>query len=161
TAWATTELMNILLPAGTILAMSTSGWAGADTAFKNKWKVCDGTGGMPDLRYKFLRGGTATDPASGDGKKTLSIDEIPEHGHRHTHDTHTGSFGEVQGYNVRCDGVFSLTRKGDASWEDSTEYRYDVSLNAPHSYDETKTGGGEAFDVIPAFYTVIYIMKVA
>jgi hypothetical protein len=33
-------------------------------------------------------------------------------------------------------------------------------LNAGHSYDETPAGGGGAFDVIPAFYTVIYIMKV-
>ncbi|GBR75991.1 phage tail fiber protein, partial [Candidatus Termititenax persephonae] len=81
-----------ILPAGTILAVSTGSWANAEAAFKNKWKVCDGTGGTPDLRYKFLRGGTTSDPATGDGKKILSINEMPNHTHRHTHDTHTGHF---------------------------------------------------------------------
>ncbi|GBR74748.1 hypothetical protein NO1_1873, partial [Candidatus Termititenax aidoneus] len=36
-----------------------------------------------------------------------------------------------------------------------------IMLNAGHNYDETSAGSGQAFDVIPAFYTVIYIMKVA
>ncbi|GBR74168.1 hypothetical protein NO1_1393, partial [Candidatus Termititenax aidoneus] len=65
TAWATSTLMDILLPAGTILAMSTSSWTNANATFKSKWYVCDGTGGTPNLRGRFLRGGTSTDAATG------------------------------------------------------------------------------------------------
>ncbi|GBR73805.1 phage tail collar domain [Candidatus Termititenax aidoneus] len=165
TTWATTALMDILLPAGTILAMNTSSWVNASETFKGKWKVCDGTGGAPDLRYKFLRGGTASDPVSGDGKKTLSIDEIPEHSHRHTHLPHSNHQGETDGMDDNshtASGVFSV---GGYTYDTSgssrgTWLKMDAEHDNNHSYDETTAGGGQAFDVIPAFYTVIYIMKV-
>ncbi|MDR1453266.1 MAG: hypothetical protein LBJ25_04765 [Candidatus Margulisbacteria bacterium] len=169
-----------ILPRGTILAMAVASWLNADAAFQSKWRVCDGSGGTPNLTGRFLRGGTASDPLTGDGKKILSINEIPSHSHRHTHDTHTG---RVRFYdaiispptNVNppdspahdVSGVFgseyssymmNSSGKGVAS---ITNCHPILTLNAGHSYDQTATGGGQAFDVVPAFYTVIYIMKIS
>ncbi|MDR1453322.1 MAG: hypothetical protein LBJ25_05050, partial [Candidatus Margulisbacteria bacterium] len=75
------QLANVLLPKGMILAMNASSWLNAGAVFQSNWKVCDGTGGTPDLRGRFLRGGTASDSPTGGGKMTLAKEHLPSHGH--------------------------------------------------------------------------------
>ena len=145
-----------ILPVGTILAMSTSSWTSASTVFKSKWKVCDGTNGMPDLRGRFLRGGTASDPLTGDGKKTLSINEMPEHAHGL----------EGKGEHDHADNIRYVTNNwsNDHGLAGATfsqaHTNYDIK-DGGHTHTVEFAGGGQAFDVVPAFYTVIYIMKVS
>ncbi|MDR1324081.1 MAG: hypothetical protein LBK68_06570 [Candidatus Margulisbacteria bacterium] len=159
---------DIILPIGTILAMeSMAYYNNADAAFKTKWKVCDGSNNTPDLKHKFLRGFQPGDTTiAGDGKKTLSITEMPSHSHRHTHLPHSNHYGETEGMDDNShtpNGVFSV---GDYTSSTSggsrgTWLKMDAGHDNNHSYDETTAGGGQAFDVLPAFYTVIYIMKIA
>ncbi|GBR74871.1 hypothetical protein NO1_1968, partial [Candidatus Termititenax aidoneus] len=160
TAWATTELMNILLPAGTILAMSTSGWAGADTAFKNKWKVCDGTGGMPDLRGRFLRGGTSTDAATGGADSVTVGVPVPQHSHSITDPGHTHKL--KYDYNRTGEnGENSWFYRSTAEKTDGTDVLTKDKTGITKTDDEGTANASITVDIMPSYYTVIYIMKVA
>jgi microcystin-dependent protein len=134
-----------ILPKGTILAMSTNSWANAGTEFQSKWRVCDGTGGAPDLRGRFLRGGTSSDAATGGANSqsiTLSISNMPSHNHG------------IPSHNSGPGGDVYLLNNYNASSP--------VELDQIHHYTKN-TGGNQPFTVntLPAYYTVIYIMKVA
>ncbi|MDR1113642.1 MAG: hypothetical protein LBL50_00950 [Candidatus Margulisbacteria bacterium] len=150
------ELAAAALPVGMILAMSVSSWINASTAFKSNWKVCDGTGGTPDLRGRFLRGGTASDPPTGDGKKILSINEMPSHSHGVKDNGHKHS-----GTSIRINATWDWLTTNvlvDTTREPTT--RANVSTEKANISIENN-GSGQAFDVVPAFYTVIYIMKIS
>lgn len=56
------------LPAGVIVM-----WAGLLSAIPSGWVLCDGTGGTPDLRSKFIKGAAAgVDPGVTGGSNTAS-----------------------------------------------------------------------------------------
>jgi hypothetical protein len=141
-----------VLPVGTILAMSASSWTNTSTAFKNNWKVCDGTGGTPDLRGKFLRGGTSSDAATGGANsQTLSV-PLPRHSHRHTHSyTSSGTGANNLLYHLDRDKIAAALDLPQTS-------------TGAINYDDTYAGVDNAFitvNTVPTYYTVIYIMKVA
>ncbi|MDR1323740.1 MAG: hypothetical protein LBK68_04800 [Candidatus Margulisbacteria bacterium] len=181
-------------PKGTILAFSKTAWED-DTSddFRRIWKVCNAANhaansSIPDLTNKFLRGGNPDDyGATGNGQKTLSINEIPAHSHTgsaedagsHRHDFSiprwTGD-GGVSG----IDNTTTTNKSGnyivghnrdnpaDAAFNLASSVTYlftgtnnisEVSAHA-HTLDIDNSGGGQAFDVVPAYYTVIYIMKI-
>jgi hypothetical protein len=167
-----------ILPAGTILAISTGAWASASATFKSKWKVCDGTDGTPDLRGRFLRGGTAGDQLTGSGKMTLGTAHLPVHKHTasisggsHAHDFVFDHNISNLGVVVQMLGTGKYLTGADAQGNYLTNNSgircratESVATSSAHSHTVTiddSTGGGQAFDVIPAFYTVIYVMKVA
>jgi microcystin-dependent protein len=147
------------LPVGTILAMSASSWMNTSAAFKNNWKVCDGTGGTPDLRGRFLRGGTASDAATGgvDSQSiTLTINNLPKHNHSMTiyqNDFISSAEHNTYGLNQDIDGG----------------PQYDQSKRTVSTHPGNGlpiinyTGSSEPFSVntVPTYYTVIYIIKVA
>jgi hypothetical protein len=149
-----------VLPVGTILAMSVSSWGNAGAAFQSKWRVCDGTGGTPDLRGRFLRGGTSSDAVTGGANSQsfrISGNNLPNHTHTvndpgHHHDLlydwgHGGTIG------IDIDGNSSNIGKKGLIDEAYTGI--------------TVTGGGKdtpdqiTIDTVPNYYTVIYIMKIA
>ena len=144
-------------PKGTILTFSSDAWSATSAEFKEIWKKCDGNNGVkvnnmtiPDLRNKFLRGGESSG-VTGNGKKILSEDELPAHthgvndpGHGHTTNavyfvyTAPGFVGSSSGWNTVTGAVDSSATN--------------ISIKS--------TGSSQEFDIIPAFYTVIYIIKV-
>ncbi|MDR1323608.1 MAG: hypothetical protein LBK68_04125 [Candidatus Margulisbacteria bacterium] len=157
------ELAAALLPVGTILAMSVSSWTNAGAAFQSKWRVCDGTGGTPNLSGRFLRGGTSTDATIGGANSqsiTLQTTNLPSHKHGITDKQHSHSavtykaYGNTDAFHF---GVGYSPASDKASGTDNTQ-------NAYTGITETNnTGSGTAFtvDTVPSYYTVIYIMKVA
>ncbi|GBR74120.1 hypothetical protein NO1_1349, partial [Candidatus Termititenax aidoneus] len=165
TAWATTELMNILLPAGTILAMSTSSWNTASATFKSKWSVCDSTNGTPDLRGKFLRGGTSTDAAYYDNPTTTNTQTIsvPLPQHNHPASSSLRLWGDDEGsksgtYTTETSLGFDCDSGGvyDRACKKFTDNLVTTSIT------NTGTAGASiTVNTMPSYYTVIYIMKVA
>ncbi|GBR73447.1 phage tail collar domain [Candidatus Termititenax aidoneus] len=168
TAWATTELMDILLPVGTIIAMHNKTYYNtANAAFKTKWKVCDGTSGTPNLTNLFLRGMSdgGTDAVGGDSV-TLTSSHLPSHthtvsvtepnsgkGHRHP-----AMQQHYSGQGNPCLAGGADTTPHDNDWWYSTGYaKADLVISV--------TGGGgspqTAVSIVPKYYAVIYIMKVA
>jgi microcystin-dependent protein len=149
------------LPVGTILAISASSWTNTSAVFKSKWQVCDGTGGTPDLRGRFLRGGTASDTATGgtDSQNiTLSISNIPSHNHGVTDSGHSHA-GYIGQNPVALAGV---VRDFACSGNYEATYKQSISKSITN-ISVQNTGGGQPFTVntVPKYFTVIYIMKIA
>jgi hypothetical protein len=176
-------------PKGAILTFSTAAYNSTSAEFKTIWKICNGQNGTPDLVNKFLRGGESSG-AAGDGKKTLSIAEIPSHNHTgntkgagsHNHnfsiprwvgdggvsgiDNTIGAnksnnyiVGHHLGKDNTADAAFHLA-SGVTYLFTGTKNISEVSTHT-HTVDIDNRGGGQVFDVVPAYYTVIYIMKIA
>jgi hypothetical protein len=163
------------LPVGTILAMSASSWTNASATFKSKWKVCDGTGGTPDLRGRFLRGGTSSDAATGGANsQTVSV-PLPKHKHTFTGNNQTGDFGsngmELCGGNnsawgVKANGVFSISSAINGAYQHpgsgGTANLFHFSMTPSGTIgEEGTTNTSITIDTVPEYYTVIYIMKVS
>ena len=173
-------------PKGTILTFSSEAWDSTSAEFKEIWKICNASNheanpAIPDLTDKFLRGAESSG-ATGDGKKTLSVSELPEH--NHPNGTLAASGGEHThgvndpGHSHPCPAHHDEAANNSANftWGGSpaSTNLYTGSKttgitvktdNSAHSHSISgaigDTGSGAEFDVIPAFYTVIYIMKVA
>jgi len=54
-------------------------WSGATATIPSGWALCDGAGGTPDLRNRFIVGVNATYTANSTGGSTNAI--TPSHGH--------------------------------------------------------------------------------
>ncbi len=82
------------VPTGCILM-----WSGSTSSIPGGWALCDGNGGRPDLRNRFVLGAGdtyAVDATGGNENITLSISQMPSHSHsgttggqdqNHTHDS--------------------------------------------------------------------------
>jgi hypothetical protein len=182
-------------PKGTILTFSSGAWSATSAAFKTIWKICNTANHqadpnvVPDLTNRFLRGGTASDPPTGNGKMTLSVQHLPTHSHTgsaannggHRHDfsipRYVGDGGVTGVVNIGTStdnyivGHFLGNHDADAAFNTATTISTNnlktgiknISQVSDHSHTVVvgNTGGNQAFDVVPAFYTVIYIMKIA
>src|SRR5580765_321114 len=80
-----------IVPVGTITA-----WWGNPASLPSNWHVCDGTGGTPDLRDKYLRGvGGATGFGSAFGSYTGSSVAAGDHSHGAATGAHTLTIAEM------------------------------------------------------------------
>jgi microcystin-dependent protein len=162
-------------PKGTILTFSSEAWTATSAEFKNIWKICNGQNGTPDLRNKFLRGSESSGGSDGQDSQSITLQtaNLPSHSHsftdgktNSTSKTLTGSFSAGE-QNVFASGIVSRSRSNEHG-TNVADYDNDLfSIDATHSHGVTgaigNTGSGTAFTVntVPAYYTVIYIMKVA
>ncbi|MDR1453189.1 MAG: hypothetical protein LBJ25_04375, partial [Candidatus Margulisbacteria bacterium] len=161
-----------ILPSGTILAMATSSWVNASATFKSKWRVCDGSGGTPNLIGRFLRGGIASDNATGGADNqniTLTKDNLPAHNHtmqnagNHSHSVSMKISGSDKNEYFSGWGT-------NGSWSDQQNVTgvrwyapFSASTDGNHVHPIDNAGDGKPFtvDTVPAYYAVIYVMKVA
>jgi hypothetical protein len=144
-------------PKGTILIFSSEAYSATSAEFKKIWKICNGQDGTPDLVDKFLRGGESsnfTTPGGADSQSiTLSTNNLPSHnhsiydpGHRHSFSAPDHSSGA--GYSGE-----QASTPGNPLYTNSV--KTGISVN--------NTGSNQPFTVntVPAYYTVIYIIKIA
>ncbi|MDR1997534.1 MAG: hypothetical protein LBQ83_04350 [Candidatus Margulisbacteria bacterium] len=152
-------------PVGAIL-MIDGGW----TDGRGGWYICDGRdtpyGNTPNLTGRFVRGGTAAGTTAGSDTVTLTIANLPAHVHgatglvvnnagEHTHTIKEGS-------NVSS-AAPDLTSGDDHT--NIIKFYQTTSSAGDHTHTLSGTtasaGSGAAFDIIPGYYTVIYIKKMA
>jgi len=120
-------------PIGTIFMMDGS-W----TDGRGGWYICDGRntpyGKTPDLRDKFVKGSTISG-ATGGGQVTLSINNLPPHSHT---------------VSLRGSGVSHTSTNAPA-----------LDTGGAHAFiiPTSTEGNGKPFDVIPSYYSMIYIKK--
>jgi hypothetical protein len=144
-------------------------WFGLISAIPAGWQLCDGTGGSPDLRGRFVvgAGGTYAVGASGGaethlhdlsgstGSTALTVTQMPVHGH--TLDTSSGTLGV--GYTLR----FVLGGMPDASA---------VMSAVAGTPTTTEAGGGEGHEHslpgntveasgLPPYYALAWICRIA
>ncbi|MDR1324150.1 MAG: hypothetical protein LBK68_06930 [Candidatus Margulisbacteria bacterium] len=171
TAWATSTLMDILLPAGTIIAMrSTYYYSSASATFRDKWKVCDGQGTTPNLRNLFLRGMAEGGAEAGSDSVTLAAANLPGHTHTFSGSNVTGNiYGIARGWQtvITGDGVFAETAwtKNVASQRNDEAENGGATIKFSMTPAGNVTGGGgdpqTPVAIVPKYYAVIYVMKVS
>lgn len=109
-------------------------WSGLLASIPTGWHLCDGTSGTPDLREKFVRGAPAATEAGGTGGEDTHIlteAEMPSHNH------------DIP---VAAVGVGNVAAKGTGT--------YDL-------IDTGLKGSGNAHENRPAYYQILYIMKIS
>ena len=168
------SINNALVPIKGIIMYS-----GLQADIPANWAICDGNNGTPNLVNKFVVAAasfdvgteewrTAVDGTSkesgGNATKTLGTNELPAHthekgtlavtggDHNHTYDrsnvTTVASGGSA---NTRNQGV-TETNTGDSG---------DLTLTVSGSTGNQSGTTGEAFDILPPFYAIAYIMRVS
>lgn len=130
-------------------------WSGQITNIPSGWRLCDGTGGTPDLRARFVVGASSesastSDMHNGTGYRThakgglahvtLTTSQIPKHSH-----SIRGDYFKKSG-----SGSSLITGLGANSEGLGTSYR-NTELN---------TNGGQSHENRPPYYALAYIMKV-
>lgn len=126
------ELEKHLVPLGAIIM-----WSGTILDIPEKWHLCDGTNGTPDLRNRFIVGaGDEYNVGATGGEKEhrLTIDELPSHNHTYSTWTTTGGVSAGGG-------------------------RY--AMDGTTTKNTGNTGGGQAHENRPPYYALAYIMKIA
>ena len=166
------DVKNALVPVGGIIM-----WSGsvAEIANLTAWELCDGLAGRPNLQDKFVVGAGSTynpDDFGGEATKLLGTANLPSHTHQATGTiditdvghSHTTSFdgnkyfpgagttnigyGGAGGYPA---DVFSMNDTNIAS-----------GLTATATINVQEQGGamGQAFDILPPYYALAYIIRV-
>lgn len=110
---------NIALPAGIIVM-----WSGSSANIPAGWRICDGGGGTPDLRDRFIVGAGASYSPGNTGGTTshnhsisvggtaLNIAQLPAHSHGVNDPGHTHSIfdpGHTHSYSLRTYTMYTPT----------------------------------------------------
>lgn len=165
-----------LVPPGTIViwngTVNASGYPMMGLTPNTNWKICDGTGGTPDLRERFIVGSGGDNPGvagtgynngdvGGENAHVLTIPELPSHSHggtadsngAHTHDVGSipnGDEGYVGSFNSSAE-VYKWGQTGTVTSSSDGSHSHTLTIN--------NSGSGTAHENRPPYYALIYIMK--
>lgn len=161
-----------IMPAGVIVM-----WPGLYTAIPAGWALCDGTGGTPDLRNKFIRGAAAGQSGGSTGgtdSNTLTTMHLPQHAHLQSNHTHTTGAGSAHRHALKVSNSPNYWAAGSNQYgpyggAGSIEYD-DLTNESAHTHEIASSGGGgatgyegqaspTALDNKPAYYTLCFIEK--
>ena len=138
--------LEVAIPLGGILQ-----WSGLLANIPSGFALCDGQGGRPDLRSRFIRGAPAsTDPGGTGGSDTVVLvtSELPTHNHSfsqsaHTHDTLLGSGAGAGRIDPGSDSpVAAIAFQNNTSG---------ITIN--------NNGSDNAHENRPAYYELAFIIK--
>lgn len=182
-AWQTVIAGTSLIPTG-LIAM----WSGTIATIPSGWGLCDGAGGRPDLRDKFVRGAAAganagtlggvdsTTHVSGGSHTHNAIADhphtVPLSGMSHVADgAHTGHgvlAGSTWQYVNTTSGTFRAAQDTHTHADSVGDHSHNthtgnLTATAAGGHTHTSTGSGHSdhgtHDNKPAFYAVLFIIK--
>ena len=156
------------VPYGTIVI-----WSGEVTAVPSGWHLCDGTGGTPDLRDRFIVGAGlnyAKGATGGEATHKLTEAEIPSHTHgsvgAHTHGSAGAHTHDIYGSNGGTgdepwDGAHLFQVNASAQWLSGISSNNGAHQHpAAGAHEHASVGGDAAHENRPPYYALAYIMKV-
>lgn len=128
-------------------------WSGPSSAIPDGWAVCDGRNvngySTPDLRNRFILGGTSAGARGGSTSVTITVDNLPSHSHLYAGDDHI-DYIKDSNYDA-SKNVVSRPGRYDATSSDSGQGTI---------YRTSATGGGQPISIMPTYYTLVFIMRV-
>lgn len=143
-------------------------WSGSIGSIPSGWALCDGTGGTPNLRDRFIVGAGSTYAVGATGGSANAI--VVSHTHSFSATTSTASLtGSLTQQGNRAaiasgTGVFSTSGSTGAA-NNSTEafVPETISFDASHSHTVSGTTGSSGSSGtnanLPPYYALAYIMK--
>lgn len=155
----------VLVPVGGIIM-----WGGG--VIPANWHVCDGTGGTPDLRNKFVMAAGATYPAGDTGGFADSV--VVSHTHNITDHTHTitdpghshsttlipranGGGGGGSGVGL----VGDITPNSGSVTFSSDSATTGITISTATGVTADSTGVSGVGKNIPPYYSLTYIMRIS
>lgn len=157
---------NTLAGIGTVPVGGIIAWDGG--AIPTGWALCDGGGGRPDLRDKFVLGAGGSEPTLGGSRYvSLSTANLPSHSHSinisgttssngsHTHSTNAPNhYGSESGGDDEYAGGDGVARRATIGSAGAHQHDFTVSGVTANS------GGGNPIDLMPPYVTLRYIIRV-
>jgi len=138
-------------------------WSGSAASIPSGWALCDGANGTPNLRDRFVVGAGlsySTGQTGGASQVTLSLAQLPSHGHAVTTTTdgnhwhRTGGSHEWSAYGFGSTQVIRNDNIGNGhcpytAWEGDHSHAVVTSMK----------GGGGSHENLPPYFVLCYIMK--
>lgn len=134
---------------GAVVAGMIMMWSGKIEDIPSGWALCDGQLGRPDLRDRFVLGGSGRDVGISGGKKThqITTEEMP----RHRHQIYAASGDRYYG-SRDFDGVPGGSKQGNQVAGDS-------HYKATDWHVTEYQGSGSPFEIMPPYYVLAFIIK--
>ncbi len=160
--WDVQETSSGAFPVGGIIL-----WSGAIAAIPAGWALCDGTGGTPDLRDRFVvgAGNTYAPGANAGASAAIAAHAAADLNHNHTQQPHQHA---VSGVTVSiAQQTLEVNTPGGGSWfEIDTGPGGTVSGSADNATAINNAANAAAADlahtitaVMPKYYALAYIMR--
>jgi len=138
-------------------------WSGSTTNIPEGWTLCDGSGGAPDLRNRFIAGAGGqynSNDTGGEDDVTLTEAEMPSHSHTGSTDTDGSHRHAVRGFQFAGNGPASVSdNDGGQNNYNVGEDFMESSGSHSHNVTTTDTGGDQAHENRPQFYALAFIYK--
>lgn len=128
-------------------------WKGAIADIPAGWQLCDGTGGTPDLRDKFIIGAGLTYPVGNTGGNKniyLTIDQLPSHYFYTVSDTANSSK-----HPTATDTIAWSSNSSNGN----QDYDLTKGTSAANIGKTNTIGSNAAIDITPPYYSLAFIMK--
>jgi hypothetical protein len=138
-------------PVGVIKA-----WFGTDTTVPAGWRICDGTGGTPDLRNRTLVGAGGLYGLGATGGSADAI--VVSHTHTGTVDSngaHTHLIGQVN-----ATGIYANVGGSGPNVSSSGNLSTNSAGAHTHTFTTNSTGSSGTNANLPPYYALFWIMKV-
>ena len=142
----TAEIKNINEKITNITALQDAMPVGSIVMFSGKikeipsgWAICDGTNGTPNLIDRFILGSHYAGGMGGNSQVTLTVSQLPPHKH-----------SVAKSWYGKSDNA-----------EDRQVVRWDETVDTNSQVWTEETGLGLPIDIMPPYYRLIYIMKIA
>ena len=143
-----------LVPSGIIVM-----WSGTLGTIPADWSLCDGTGGTPDLRDKFIYGWTdGVDPGGTGGAATHQHDysDVPSHNHTITPNPHTHSYSDS---NIHPNNWGTFVGSYEASRPRQTEALTTGGTSLTIANTGVASPETDAGSTLPPYFKLAFIIK--
>jgi hypothetical protein len=157
-----TQIAGSTVPQGLI-----SMWYGAVNTIPNGWALCDGRYGTPNLVDRFIvgaGGSYAVGATGGSATQTLSSSNLPAHTHNYWDaygtydDDYAHTFTDIDGRHPLYFPWWYPGTWGHPGDEGEGGVGHALEDTQMHRATES-TGSGTAFNTVPPYYALCYIMK--